>query len=254
VHVSASITGNARNARRVTHAHGVLPVAAARARRSALGPARRLAGRRGEPGPEDLAAAGVSVAGTGAGRCSASSPAAGTAVPCGLPPRHPPAGLPASGRRDGFRPARGRPPPGPYERAARRASGAYDRFATVCVTHAGLLARDGCFGSGLTAVIGVLSTAQAERPGAGPSILAIRVDVTGTGRTVTTGAGLTVPVTTHLSDLPAVDVVVAPALETMTAEDALSAPAARATRAVISAVGTSPAGTTTSAKAVWCPS
>jgi len=59
---------------------------------------------------------GSSVAGAGAGRCSTSSPAAGTAVPCGLPPRHPPAGLPASGCRDGVRPARGRPPPGPYER------------------------------------------------------------------------------------------------------------------------------------------
>jgi len=43
------------------------------------------------------------VARAGVGRCGASSPAAGTAVPCGLPPRHPPAGLPASGCRDGLR-------------------------------------------------------------------------------------------------------------------------------------------------------
>jgi hypothetical protein len=77
-------------------------------------------------------------------------------VPCGLPPRHPPAGLPASGCRDGVRPARCRPPPGPYERWTRRASGAYDSVATVCVMHAGLLASDGCFSSGLTALIDVL--------------------------------------------------------------------------------------------------
>jgi len=123
--------------------------------------------------------------------------------------------------------ARGRPPPGPYERLTRRASGAYDRLATVCVTHAGLLASDGCVSSAPTGRIGVLLTAQAQRVGAGPSIPPIRVDVTGPGRTVTTGAGLTVPVTTHPRDLPAVDVVVAPAPATMTAEDTLSALAAR---------------------------
>ena len=83
--------------------------------------------------------------------------------------------------------AMGRPPPGPYERLAGRASGAYDSLATVCVTHARLLASDGCSSSALTALIDVLSTAQAERPCAGPSIPAIRVDVTGTGRKVTTG-------------------------------------------------------------------
>jgi hypothetical protein len=49
----------------------------------------------------------------------------------------PPAGLPASGCRDGVRLARGRPPPGPYERLTRRVSGAYDSFATVCVTQWG---------------------------------------------------------------------------------------------------------------------
>jgi hypothetical protein len=119
--------------------------------------------------------------------------------------------------------------------------------------HAGLLASDGCVSSAPTGRIGVLSTAQAQRPGAGPSIPPIRVDVTGTGRTVTTGAGRTVPVTTHPRGLPALDVVVAPALATMTAADTLSALAARADRAIIRAVGTSPARTTTSAETVWCP-
>lgn len=70
---------------------------------------------------------------------------------------------------------------------ARRTSGAYDSFATVYVMHVGLLASDGCFSSGLTALIDILTTAQAQRPGVDPSIPPIRVDVTGTGRTVTTG-------------------------------------------------------------------
>jgi len=105
--------------------------------RKISGPARRLAGGHRGRGREDLAAAGVSGAGAGAGRWSTPSAGAGTAVPCGLPPRHPPAGLPASGCRDGMRLARGRPPPGPYERLTRWASGAYDSLATVCVTHAG---------------------------------------------------------------------------------------------------------------------
>jgi len=103
--------------------------------------------------------------------------------------------------------------------------------------HVGLLASDGCFSSGLTALIDVLSTAEAQRPGVDPSIPPIRVDVTGTGRKITTGAGLTVPVTMHIRELQAVDVVVVPALGTMTAEDTLSALTARAIRAIIRVLG-----------------
>jgi hypothetical protein len=58
-------------------------------------------------------------------------------------------------------------------------------------------------------------------------------------------------VTTRPRERSAVEVVVVPALETMTAADTLSALAAPATRAVIRAVGTSPARTTTGADAVW---
>jgi transcriptional regulator GlxA family with amidase domain len=115
--------------------------------------------------------------------------------------------------------------------------------------HVGLLASDGCFSSGLTALIDVLSTAQAQRDDVDPSIPPIHIDVVGAGRKVTTGAGLTVPVTMRLRDLPAVDVVVVPALGTMTAEDTLSALGARATRAVIRAVGDLDPGTTTVAAA-----
>src|SRR5262245_43092083 len=114
----------------------------------------------------------------GAGRCSTSGPAAGTPVPWSLPARHPPAGLPASGCRDGLRLAICQPPPGPYERLARLASGAYDSLATVCVMHVGLLASDGCFSSALTAAAkahgagevlpgaDALVPADQERPGA----------------------------------------------------------------------------------------
>ena len=130
-----------------------------------------------------------------------------------------------------------------------RTSGAYDSFATVCVMHVGLLASDGCFSSGLTALIDVLSTAQAQRPAVDPSIPPIRIDVTGIGRKVTTGAGLTVPVTMHLRELPAVDVVVVPALGTMTAEDTLSALAARGSRAIIRALGDLDPRVTTAAAA-----
>ena len=68
-----------------------------------------------------------------------------------------------------------------------------------------------------------------------PLIGPVHVDVIGTGRTVTTGAGLTLPVTTHPRERSAAAVVVAPAPGTMTAADALSALAARATRAIIRA-------------------
>jgi transcriptional regulator GlxA family with amidase domain len=111
--------------------------------------------------------------------------------------------------------------------------------------HIGLLASDGCFSSGLTALIDILSTAQAQRDDVDPSIPPIRIDVAGIGRKVTTGAGLTVPVTMHLRDLPAVDVVVVPALGTMTAEETVSALAASGSRAMIRALGDlDPAATT----------
>ena len=114
--------------------------------------------------------------------------------------------------------------------------------------HVGLLASDGCFSSGLTALIDVLSTAEALRPDVDASIPPIRVDVTGTGRKVTTGAGLTIPVTMHLRDLQAVDIVVVPALGTMTAQDTLSALAERASRAIIRALDDlDPGGTTVAA-------
>jgi transcriptional regulator GlxA family with amidase domain len=114
--------------------------------------------------------------------------------------------------------------------------------------HVGLLAGDGCFSSGLAALIDILSTAQAERPGVDPSIPPIRLDVAGAGRTVTTGAGLAVPVTMHPRELPGVDVVVVPALGTMTAEDTLGALAARGSRAVIEVLGgLDPAVTTVAA-------
>jgi transcriptional regulator GlxA family with amidase domain len=139
--------------------------------------------------------------------------------------------------RDGLLVAKCRPPVGHYERLTHGASGAYDRLATVYVMHVGLLASDGCFSSGLTALIDVLATAQAQRPGVDPSIPPIRIDVTGTGRNVTTGAGLTVPVTMPLRELPAVDVVVVPALGTMTAEDTLRALTTHASRAIIRVLG-----------------
>jgi transcriptional regulator GlxA family with amidase domain len=134
-------------------------------------------------------------------------------------------------------------------RLSRGASGAYDSFATVYVMHVGLLASDGCFSSGLTALIDVLSTAEAQRPGLDPSIPPIRIDVAATGRKVTTGAGLTVPVTMHLRELPAFDVAVVPALGTMTAEDTISALASRGSRAIIRILGDLDPGVTTVAAA-----
>ena len=140
----------------------------AQPRRAGSRPTRRLAGRHREPSPEDLVAARVSVARRRCGSRQHIQPGGGDSGAMGFGAAAPPAGLPASGCRDGMRLARGQPPPGLYERLARRASGAYDSVATVCVTHAGLLASDRCFSSALTARIGIRSTAQAQRPGGRP--------------------------------------------------------------------------------------
>ncbi len=85
--------------------------------RQDLRPRRAAGGRPRRTRPGGSGRRGVGVAGAGAGRCRTSSPGGGDSGAMRPAAAAPPAGLPASGCRDGMRLARG-PPPGPYERLA----------------------------------------------------------------------------------------------------------------------------------------
>ena len=186
-------------------------------------------------------------------RSSTSSPAAGTAVPCGRPPRHPPAGLPASGCRDGMRQARA----GRHQDPTSARPAGPVAHTTALLPFASCL--PGCSPAAGVRRLGADRAHRRPRDGAGP---APRRPAPRSRRSASMspvpaarsppGRAFPVPVTMHPPGLPAVEVVVVPAPGTTTAQDTHSALAARR-RAVIRAAGTAPARTTTSAEAVWCP-
>jgi transcriptional regulator GlxA family with amidase domain len=110
----------------------------------------------------------------------------------------------------------------PYGPVESFTSDANDKIDIIHAMHVGLVAADGCFSSALTSVIDIVRTAEAVRADFDPSIPALRLDIVGNRRDVTTGAGLRVPVTMGLGELSCLDVVVLPALGTMTASDTVS--------------------------------
>lgn len=96
-------------------------------------------------------------------------------------------------------------------------------IATICDMLVGLVAIEGCFSSGVAALLDILSAAAAQRGAVDEAIPAIDVQVLGTDRRVTTSTNMELRVDRPLSDVSAADVVVVPALGTMTGEDTLSA-------------------------------
>lgn len=118
-------------------------------------------------------------------------------------------------------------------------------FATICDMQVGLVAIDGCFSSGVAALLDILHTAEAHRSTVDPAIPDIGVHVLGTGPQVTMSAGLGLPVDRSLSDIDQFDVVVVPALGTMTGDDTLSAlGGAEARRLIATLAGLDRAGHT----------
>lgn len=101
--------------------------------------------------------------------------------------------------------------------------GGNDTLATIYAMQIGLVVIDGCFSSGVAALLDILHTAEAQRSTVDSAIPAIGVHVLGTGRQVTMSAGLGLPVDRPMSDVDLVDVVVVPALGTMNGDDTLTA-------------------------------
>ena len=75
-----------------------------------------------------------------------------------------------------------------------------------------MIVAEGSFASGVSALLDVLGTAEALRPGVDDAIEPIELAVAGYRRNVTTSSGLAVPTTCRPEDLGECDVVVVPAL------------------------------------------
>ena len=69
----------------------------------------------------------------------------------------------------------------------------------------GLLVNDGCFASGVAALLDVLGTADAVRNDVDPSIPALETVLAGPKRTVRLGAGMTVNTQRTLTELAELD-------------------------------------------------
>jgi len=100
----------------------------------------------------------------------------------------------------------------------------------------GLLVNDGCFASGVTALLDVLGTADALRTDVDPSIPAIETVVAGPKRTARLGSGLSIATQRTLTELDDVDVVVVPAMGTMTGPATEAALDSRTGRSVVRAL------------------
>jgi transcriptional regulator GlxA family with amidase domain len=101
---------------------------------------------------------------------------------------------------------------------------------------AGIVVRDGCFGSGVSAMLDILRTAEYVRPAIDPSIPALTVEVVAPRKRVTASNGVIIPATRTLTELGGLDVIVVPALGTLTGPDTEASLDSRGGRAVVRAL------------------
>ncbi|MGQ0624121.1 MAG: GlxA family transcriptional regulator [Sporichthyaceae bacterium] len=83
----------------------------------------------------------------------------------------------------------------------------------------GVVVRDGCFGSGVSALLDILGTAESVRAGIEASIPAVDVAVVASTRRVTASNGLVIKAAHTLGELGDFDVVVVAGLGTLTGPD-----------------------------------
>lgn len=102
----------------------------------------------------------------------------------------------------------------------------------------GLVVQDGSFGSAVASIIDIVATAEAVRSQVDPSIPALELFVCASRRRVTTSGGLMVAATRTLGELGDLDVVVVPALGTLTGPDTEAALESSNGRAMVRALRT----------------
>ncbi|MFI2422368.1 DJ-1/PfpI family protein, partial [Rhodococcus qingshengii] len=101
----------------------------------------------------------------------------------------------------------------------------------------GLIAIDGCFGSAVASIIDIVRVADGARGDVDPRIDPIELAILGPKRRVTTTASMTLSVDHPLSESAEFDVVVVPALGTLTAAATNDALQSRDARSVIASLG-----------------
>src|SRR5699024_5448236 len=101
----------------------------------------------------------------------------------------------------------------------------------------GLIAIDGCFGSAIASIIDIVRVADGARGDVDPRIDPIELAILGPKRRVTTTASMTLSVDHPLSESAEFDVVVVPALGTLTAAATNDALQSRDARSVIASLG-----------------
>jgi len=101
----------------------------------------------------------------------------------------------------------------------------------------GLIAIDGCFGSAIASIIDIVRVADGARGDVDPRIDPIELAILGPKRRVTTTASMTLTVDHPLSESGEFDVVVVPALGTLTAAATNDALQSRDARSVIASLG-----------------
>lgn len=102
----------------------------------------------------------------------------------------------------------------------------------------GLVVQDGSFGSAVAAIIDIMATAESVRSQVDSSIPPVELFVSARRRRVTTSGGLTVSATRTLGELDDLDVVVVPALGTLTGPDTEAALESSSGRAMVRALRT----------------
>lgn len=101
----------------------------------------------------------------------------------------------------------------------------------------GLLVQDGCFTSGVASIMDIVRIGELVRPQIDPSLPALELVVAGPRRRVVTGSGMTINTERALGELDDLNVVIVPALGTITGPDTEAAIAGRDGRAVVRALG-----------------
>ena len=101
----------------------------------------------------------------------------------------------------------------------------------------GLAVADGCFGSGVVAMLDIFQTAELVRGDLDASIPPFEVSVAAPRRRVTASNGMTIAAPRSLRELDDVDLVVVPALGTLTGPETEASIESRSGRSIVRAVG-----------------
>jgi transcriptional regulator GlxA family with amidase domain len=100
----------------------------------------------------------------------------------------------------------------------------------------GIVVQDGFFGSAVAAVVDILSVAESARRGVDVSIPEIEVSLIASRRGVTSGSGMVVTATRTLRELDDLDILILPALGTITSEDTEAALHSADTKSIVAAL------------------